>query len=37
MGELLVKCDICFNEESYDENEIVLCDLCNVAAHVQCY
>jgi hypothetical protein len=30
-------CDICFEGESVEGNEIVFCDSCNVAVHQQCY
>ena len=33
-----IKCDICFGCDSEEEvDEIVLCDLCNVAVHQSCY
>jgi hypothetical protein len=30
-------CNVCFNPESYEEDEILFCDRCNVAVHQSCY
>ncbi len=32
-----VQCDICLDKEYEDEDQIVLCDLCNAATHQGCY
>ena len=32
-----IKCDICQDEESTEDDEIYLCDLCNTAVHRSCY
>ena len=30
-------CDICREEESFDDDPIIFCDGCNVPVHIQCY
>ncbi|CAI2367306.1 unnamed protein product [Moneuplotes crassus] len=32
-----VKCEICMNGDTTEEEEILLCDLCNGAVHQSCY
>jgi hypothetical protein len=32
-----IQCDICLDFEHEDDDQIVLCDLCNVATHQSCY
>lgn len=32
-----VVCSICYDGEVYNQNEIVFCDTCDVAVHLQCY
>eukprot|EP00347_Sterkiella_histriomuscorum_P013471 403364586 len=32
-----ISCDICRDGENYDDDTIVLCDLCNSGAHQSCY
>ncbi|OQR81981.1 hypothetical protein THRCLA_11242, partial [Thraustotheca clavata] len=33
----IVRCDVCYGEESYADNRIVICDECEVAVHELCY
>lgn len=35
--DTLFSCDVCCERVSSPENEIVLCDYCNVAVHQFCY
>jgi len=37
MNEAEMNCDVCQEGEDYDDDEIVICDLCNSAAHQSCY
>jgi hypothetical protein len=30
-------CDICLEEEDYEEDEILICELCQAATHQSCY
>jgi hypothetical protein len=29
----LIVCDICLEDDDYEDDEIVICELCNAAAH----
>ena len=32
-----IVCDVCLEEEDYDEDEILICELCQAATHQSCY
>ena len=32
-----IACDVCQYLDDYEEDEIVICGLCNVAVHQTCY
>ena len=36
-SESSVVCEACLDGTVYDDNEILLCDNCNVAVHQSCY
>ena len=32
-----ITCDICLQKETVEQNEIILCELCNIGVHQFCY
>ncbi len=32
-----IQCDICLDPDHEDDDQIVMCDLCNAATHQSCY
>lgn len=37
MSDEEIVCDVCLDMESTDDNQILICDLCEASIHQSCY